>query len=67
MLWTLRITFLAILAVEIATVWLTSGARMLGMGIVPVGVVAAALIAYFEWRANLRRRILAEAEDYRAA
>jgi hypothetical protein len=65
---TLRlVTLLAILAVGIATVWLTSGVRVFGLGIVPAAAVAAALVAYFGWRSNLRRRILAEAEEYRRA
>jgi hypothetical protein len=68
MMWTLPlVTLLAILALGIAAVWLTSGVRVFGPGIVPAAVVAAALVAFFGWRANLRRRILAEAEDYRRA
>jgi hypothetical protein len=61
------VTFFAILAVGIAAVELTSGGRVFGLGIVPAAVVAAALVAYFGWRSNLRRRILAEVEDYRRA
>jgi hypothetical protein len=61
------VTLLAILAVGIGAVWLTSGDRVFALGIVPAAFVAAALVAYFGWRTNLRRRILAEAEDYRRA
>jgi hypothetical protein len=61
------VTLLVILAVGIAAVPLTSGVSVFGLGIVPAALAAAALVAYFGWRANLRRRILAEAEDYRRA
>jgi len=65
---TLRlVTLLAILTAAITAVWLTSGVRVFGLGIVPAAVVAAALVAYFGWRSNLRRRILAEAKHYRRA
>jgi hypothetical protein len=61
------VTLLAILAVGVAAVWLTRGVSVFALGIVPAAVVAAALVAYFGWRASLRRRILAEAKDYRRA
>lgn len=62
-MWMLALaTILAILA---APVW--SDASVLWLGIAPAAVIAAAMVMYFKWRANLRRRILAEAEDYRRA
>lgn len=51
-----------------AAVWLTSDLRALGFVIMGVGVIAAGLVAYFEWRASLRRRMVAETQhDRRAA
>lgn len=43
-----------------AAVWLTSDLRALGFVIMGVGVIASGLAAYFEWRANLPHRMLAE-------
>jgi Flp pilus assembly protein TadB len=60
------VILLAILGAGIA-VWPANDVTVLGLGIVTVALIAAALIAYFEWRTNLRRRITAEAEDYRQA
>jgi len=67
-MWTLTLAvLLAILAVGIAAVWRTSDVRAVALAIVPAAVIAAALVAYFEWRTNLRRRILADAGDDRRA
>lgn len=40
---------------------------ILAVEMIPAAVMAAALVAYFTWRANVRRRILADAEDDRRA
>lgn len=67
-MWTLAVVILvAGLAIEIASAWLTAHVRVISLGIVPIAAVAAALVAYFRWRANLRHRILVDAEDYRRA
>lgn len=63
----LRLTFLAVLVMGIGAARLTGDLRVFSLGIVPAAAVAAALVAYFGWRVNLRRRILAEAEDDRRA
>ena len=43
-----------------AAVWLTNDLRTSGLGIVPAAVLAAALVWYFEWRSELRQRILSD-------
>jgi uncharacterized membrane protein YedE/YeeE len=63
----LLVTLLAIVAVGIAAVWLTNDARLFGVVILAAGVTATGLVGSFRWRTKLRRRILADAEDYRRA
>ena len=46
--------------VGITAVWLTSEVRVFGLVILPTAIVAALLVVYFDWRAKLRRRVLAE-------
>jgi hypothetical protein len=41
-------------------VWLSNDLSASGLGIVPAAVLAAALVWYFEWRSDLRRRILSD-------
>ena len=56
-----------VLAVGITAVWLTSEVRMFGLVILPTAIVAGLLVVYFDWRAKLRRRVLAERDTYRNA
>ena len=56
-----------LLAVAITAVWLTSEARMFGLVILPTAIVGGLLVVYFDWRAKLRRRVLAERDTYRKA
>ena len=56
-----------ILAVGITAVWLTSEVRMVGLVMLPTAIVAGLLVGYFDWRAKLRRRVLAEPDTYRKA
>ena len=57
----------ALLAVDITAVWLTSEVRVFGLVILPTAIVAGLLVVYFDWRAKLRRRVLAERDTYRKA
>ena len=41
-------------------VWLSNDLSASGLGIVPAAVLAAALVWYFEWRSELRRRIVSD-------
>jgi hypothetical protein len=50
-----------------AVVWVTGDVRVVGLGLIPAGVMAAALVGYFEWRTDLRRRILSDSSGHRAA
>jgi hypothetical protein len=56
-----------VLAVGITAVWLTSEVRVFGLVILPTAMVAGLLVVYFDWRAKLRRRVLAERDTYRKA
>ena len=50
-----------------AAVWLTSELRVFGLVLLPTGIVASLLILYFDWRARMRRQILAERDEPRKA
>jgi hypothetical protein len=52
-----------VMAAGVTAVWLTDEVRVFGLVSLPTGVVAALLVVYFDWRAKLQRRILAERED----
>jgi hypothetical protein len=54
-----------VLAVGITAVWLTSEVRVFGLVMLPTAIVAGLLVVYFDWRAKLRRRVLAERDTYR--
>jgi hypothetical protein len=56
-----------VLAVGITAVWLTSEVRVFGLVILPTAIVAGLLVVYFDWRAKLRRRVLAERDTHRKA
>jgi hypothetical protein len=56
-----------VLAVGITAVWLTSEVRVFGLVMLPTAIVAGLLVVYFDWRAKLRRRVLAERDTYRKA
>lgn len=52
-----------LLAAGITAVWLTEEVRVIGLVILPTAVVASLLVLYFDWRAKLQRRILAERDE----
>jgi hypothetical protein len=56
-----------VLAVGITAVWLTSEVRVFGLVMLPTTIVAGLLVVYFDWRAKLYRRVLAEHDTYRKA
>ena len=56
-----------VLAVDITAVWLTAEVRVFGLVMLPTAIVAGLLVVYFDWRAKLRRRVLAERDTYRKA
>ena len=49
-----------VLAAGVTAVWLTEEVRVVGLVILPTAIVASLLVLYFDWRAKLQRRILAE-------
>ena len=56
-----------VLAVGSTAVWLTSEVRVFGLVMLPTAIVAGLLVVYFDWRATLRRRVLAERDTHRKA
>lgn len=58
-------TVAAIVLASLAGVWLTNDLRIVGLVIVGITPIAAGLVGYFEWRANLRRKVLDERQDER--
>jgi hypothetical protein len=52
----LFVSIWVVLAAGITAVWLTEEVRVLGLVMLPTGIVAALLVVYFDWRAELRRR-----------
>ena len=62
--------FISLLVVMIAgstAVWLTSEVMVFGLVVLPTVIVAGLLVVYFDWRAELRNRILADREDHKKA
>ncbi len=51
------------LAAGMAAVWLTEEVRVFALVILPAAVVAGLLVLYFDWRATLRRRMLADSKQ----
>jgi hypothetical protein len=58
--------FVVMIAGSIA-VWLTSEVMVFGLVALPTAIVAGLLVVYFDWRAKLRNRILADRDDHRKA
>lgn len=46
-------------------VWLTSEVRVFGLIVLPTAIVVGLLVAYFDWRAKLRNRILPDRDDHK--
>ncbi len=63
----LSISIVVVMAAGITAEWLTAEARVIGLVILPTGMVAALLVLYFDWRANMRRRVSAERAEHRKA
>ncbi len=51
-----------VMASGMAAVWLTEEVRVVGLIALPTAIVASLLVLYFDWRARVQRRILAERE-----
>jgi len=63
----LFVSIWVVLAAGITAVWLTEEVRVLGLVILPTGIVAALLVVYFDWRAKLRHRVVADRAGHRTA
>jgi hypothetical protein len=64
------LAFISLFVVMIAgstAVWLTSEVRVFGLVVLPTAIVAGLLVVYFDWRAKLRNRILADRDDHEKA
>jgi hypothetical protein len=54
--------FLVVLTTGMIAVW-----RVFELVVLPTAVVAALLVLYFDWRARMRRHVLAERDEQRKA
>jgi hypothetical protein len=61
------ISIFVVLTAGATAVWLTSEVSVLGLVMLPTAIVAGLLVVYFDWRAKLRNRILANRDDHREA
>ena len=64
------LAFISLFVVMIAgstAVWLTSEVRVFGLVVLPTAIVAGLLVVYFDWRAKLHNRILADRDDHKKA
>ena len=61
------VSIFVVLTAGTTAVWLTSEVRVFGLVMLPTAIVAGLLVVYFDWRAKLRNRILAERDDHRKA
>jgi len=64
------LAFISLFVVTIAgstAVWLTSEVRVFGLVVLPTAIVAGLLVVYFDWRAKLRTRILADRDEHKKA
>ena len=64
------LAFISLFVVMIAgstAVWLTSEVRVFGLVMLPTALVAGLLVVYFDWRAKLRNRVLADRDDHKRA
>ena len=59
------ISIFVVLTAGATAVWLTSEVRVFGLVMLPTAIVAGLLVVYFDWRAKLRNRILADRDDHR--
>ena len=61
------VSIFVVLTAGATAVWLTSALRVVGLVMLPTAIVAGLLVVYFNWRATLRNRILADRDDQRKA
>ena len=60
------VSIFVVLTAGATAVWLTSEFSF-GLVMLPTAIVAGLLVVYFDWRATLRNRILADRDDHREA
>jgi hypothetical protein len=48
----------------VTAVWLTEEVRIVGLIALPTAILTSLLVRYFDWRARLQRRILAERDAW---
>jgi hypothetical protein len=61
------VSIFVVVTAGITAVWWTEEVRMLALVLLPAAIVAALLVLYFDWRARVRRHILAERKEQRNA
>ena len=66
-LFVLFVGICVLLVAGITVVLLTAEVSVIGLVMLPTAIVAGLLVVYFDWRAKLLRRVLAERDAYRKA
>ena len=61
------ISLFVVLTAGATAVLLTSEVRVFGVVMLPTAIVAGLLVVYFDWRAKLRNRILADRDHHKKA
>lgn len=56
-----------VMTASTSAVWLTKEVRAFGLVVLPTAIVAALLVVYFDWRANLLNQIRDERNEHRQA
>ena len=59
------ISLFVVMIVGSIAVWLTSEVMVFGLVVLSTAIVAGLLVVYFDWRAKLRDRILADRDDHK--
>lgn len=58
---------MAVAVAVITAVWLIHDVRLFGLVMIPIAIVAALLVVYFDWRAKVFSEICAERNEQRKA
>ena len=64
---TQAIKTMAVAVALITAVWLIEEVRLFGVVMIPIAIVAALLVVYFDWRAKVFSELLAERNEQRKA
>lgn len=57
----------AVAVALVTAVWLIEEVRLFGVVMIPIAIVAALLVVYFDWRAKVSSELFAERNEQRKA